>query len=72
MLQSVITNMSSINKEINMSIPVSVHAVPKDYGEIKSLTIDAFANASPFVKNPAYKNINSSQIIISKTIEINK
>lgn len=57
--------MLSINKELNITIPVSVHAVPKDYGEIKSLTIDAF-------KNPAYKNINSSQIIISKTIEINK
>lgn len=48
----------------NITIPQSVHAVPKGYGQIKSISIDS--------KNPAYKNINSSQIIISKTIEVKK
>lgn len=64
MLQSIINDMFSINKEINMTIPVSVSAVPKNYGEVKSCTING-------VKNPAYKSINSSQTIISKEIKVN-
>lgn len=56
--------MFSINKEINMTIPVSVSAVPKNYGEVKCCTING-------VKNPAYKSINSSQTIISKEIKVN-
>ena len=64
MLQSIINDMFSINKEPNITIPVSVHAVPKDYGEVKCLTIND-------VKNPAYKSINSSQTIISKEIKVN-
>ncbi len=65
MLQSKINDMFSIKKELNIEIPVSVCSVPKGYGEVKSITIDAF-------KNPAYKSINSSQIIISKEIKIEK
>lgn len=65
MLQSIIDDMFSVKKEINMTIPVSVCSVPKGYGEVKGLTIDAF-------KNPAYKSINSSQIIINKEIKIEK
>lgn len=50
---------------LNITIPVSVHSVPKNYSEVKSLTAN-------FIKNPAYKNINNSQLIISKTIELKK
>ena len=64
MLQSKINDMFSIKKELNIEIPVSVCSVPIG-GEVKSITIDAF-------KNPAYKSINSSQIIINKEIKIEK
>jgi len=50
MLQNLINDMFSINKEVNVEVKIQGGCRPS------SLTIDA-------VKNPAYKSINSSQTI---------
>lgn len=60
MLKSHISDLNTIKAELN--IPVSVCSVPYNYGSIKSITTKDFANASSFMKNPAYKSINSSQM----------
>jgi hypothetical protein len=64
MLQSIINDMFSVEKELNtcITIPQSVHSVPHT-SSVKCLTIQQG-------KNPAYKNINSSQIIINKEIKV--
>lgn len=61
MLKSHISDLNTIKAELN--IPVSVCSVPYNhYCSIKSITTKDFANASSFMKNPAYKSINSSQM----------
>jgi len=50
MIQSLIDDMFSINKELKVDVKIQGGCIPS------SLTIDA-------VKNPAYKSINSSQTI---------
>lgn len=60
MLQSIINDMFSINKELNIAKTQLPCAIPMSS---KCCTIKG-------VKNPAYKSVNSSQTIINKEIKV--
>jgi hypothetical protein len=60
MLQSIINDMFSVEKELNIPTHIQGGCSPSSS---KCCTIKEG-------KNPAYKNINSSQIIINKEIKV--